>query len=337
MRKNKHFITLVILILSLISVAFLSLLTGTAKINLYDLWLFFTNNNSLFASSKLILSEFRIPKLITAILAGAGLSVAGLQMQTIFRNPLAGPYVLGISAGAGLGVALAVLGAGVLGISVNLYGTWSFAIAACIGAGAIMLMIFLVSIRVKDVMTVLILGILFSGVVGAFISILQYLSNAENLKSFVIWSMGSVSGLTFDHLVVMLIAVLLGFLPVIFSLKTLDVLLLGEHYAVSAGQSLIRARVLIFLSSSLLAGTITAFCGPIGFVGVVVPHIARMLFQSSRHSILLPASAIIGAIILTFADLISHLPELGVILPLNSVTALIGIPIVIYILLKNKI
>lgn len=334
---NQHKRIWIALILILIALAFASLLSGSADISFSDFKNFIIGNPKLSQSAKLILQEFRIPKLLTAVLAGAGLSVAGLQMQSIFRNPLAGPYILGISSGAGLGVALAVLGTGLFGISVNLYGTWTYVIAAWIGAALIMLLVFAVSIRVNDVMTVLILGILFSGAVAALINILQYFGAAENLKSFVVWSMGSVSGLSFEHLYVMGFTVILGFIPAIFSLKIMDILLLGEHYAQSSGQSLVRARLIIFLSTSLLAGTITAFCGPIGFIGIVVPHLARMLFRTSRHAILLPASAIIGANILIAADILSRLPGVDTVLPLNSVTALIGIPIVVYILLKNRI
>ncbi len=328
---------MVALILLLMLISLLSILNGSTDIEFSDLLKFLTGDASLPKSKHIVLSEFRFPKLVTAILAGIGLSLSGLQMQTIFRNPLAGPYVLGISSGAGFGVALAVLGAGMLGFSMNLYGSWTFILSACLGAGLVVFVIFLISLKVKDIMIVLIFGILFSGVIGSAINILQYFSDADNLKSFVIWSMGSVSDLGAKHILAMSLAILTGILPLVLSTKTLDILLLGEHYAMSSGQDLIHARMLIFFSSSVLTGSVTAFCGPIGFVGVVVPHIARVVFQTSRHALLLPASAIIGALVIIVSDLLSHLPGLKIVLPLNSITTLIGIPIIIYILISKRV
>ena len=336
-KLQKNYFYAGVLILSLILLSAASLLFGSAKINFTDVFNFLFDLEVSKDTTQTILREFRIPKLFTAIIAGAGLSVAGLQMQTVFRNPLAGPYILGVSAGAGLGVALLVLGFQKFSLSNSLYGSWAFVTAAWVGAASLMAVIFAVSVRIKDVMTVLILGILFSGAVSALINVLQYFGAAENLKSFVVWTMGSVSGLSFSQLYVLTLAAAIGFLMAAFSVNILDVLLLGEQYAQSSGLNLIKARLTIFTSTSVLAGTVTAFCGPIGFVGIIVPHLARMLFQTSRHSVLLPASAIIGALVLLLSDIISQLPGIDTVLPLNSVTALIGIPIVVYILLKNKV
>lgn len=325
------------LILAVLLLSAASLLLGSVNIPASDILKYFTSGEQIASSHQMIIREFRIPKILTAIITGAALSVSGLQMQTIFRNPLAGPYILGVSAGAGLGVAFLILGFRELSFNVSLYGSWVYAGAAWAGAAAVMSIIFAVSVRIKDVMTVLILGILFSGAAGALINILQYFGGAENLKSFVVWSMGSVSGLSYTQLYVLWAAAGIGLLPAVVSVKYLDVLLLGEPYAQSSGLNPIKARLLIFTSTSILAGTATAFCGPVGFIGIIVPHMARMIFQSSRHSILLPASALIGAAVLPAADIIAQLPGSDTVLPLNSVTALIGIPMVIFILLKNKI
>jgi iron complex transport system permease protein len=335
LRKKRLYTLCLLVALFLLSSA--SLLLGSVRINFTEVLNYITGSGDISSTDQTIIREFRIPKLFTAIIAGAGLSVAGLQMQTIFRNPLAGPYILGVSAGAGLGVALLVLGFQEFSVSNTLYGSWAFVTAAWLGAASLMAVIFAVSLRIKDVMTVLILGILFSGAVSALINVLQYFGAAENLKSFVVWTMGSVSGLSFSQLYVLASAAGIGLVIAVFSVNVLDVLLLGEQYAQSSGLNLIKARLAIFTSTSVLAGTVTAFCGPIGFVGIIVPHLARMLFQTSEHSVLLPASALIGALVLLLSDIISQLPGIDTVLPLNSVTALIGIPMVIYILLKNKV
>lgn len=277
--------------------------------------------------------------MLTAILSGSALAVAGLQMQTIFRNPLAGPYVLGISSGASLGVAVFILGFSSslgAGLSYNL-GSWLMIIAGWLGAGMVLLLIFAVSIRVSDVMTILILGVLFGSAISAVISILQFVGNATELKTFVMWTLGSVSGTTKEQLYVLAPVVLTGIIISFISVKQLDVLLLGEEYAKTSGLNVLRTRLMIFTSTSLLAGSITAFCGPIGFIGIVVPHIARSVFKTAMHKVLIPASAIFGAIILLISDIISGLPLYTGTLPINSITALIGIPFVFLIIIKSKI
>ena len=276
--------------------------------------------------------------MITAILAGSALSVSGLQMQTIFRNPLAGPFVLGISAGASLGVAIMVLGfAGLFtGISIGYAGSWIIVIAAWIGSAIILLMILLVSLRIKDIMTLLIIGIMFGSATSAIVSILQYFSSESLLKSFVIWTMGSLSGVSVNQLTILLPIIILGLLMSLSSVKILNVSLVGENYAKSMGLNINFSRIYTFLSTSLLTGTITAFCGPIGFIGIAVPHLTRMLFKTTDHKILLPGTILIGSMIMIVSDIISHLPTSNKILPLNSVTAIIGIPIVIWVIIRNK-
>lgn len=285
-----------------------------------------------------IVREFRIPKALTAVLAGAALSVAGLQMQTVFRNPLAGPDILGVSSGASLGVALLVLGAGSLigtGIG-SVASSWGIVGAAWIGSGVILVLIVLISARIREIMTILILGILFSSAILSFVNILQYFSNESMLKSFVIWTMGSLGSVTNSQLSVLLPSVIIGLAIAWSASKFLDAFLLGENYARSMGMNVRFARMMIFLSTCILAGSITAFCGPIGFIGIAVPHIVRMLMQTAKHGNLIPGTILLGALVMLLSDIISQLPGSESILPINSVTSLLGIPIVIWIIIRNK-
>ena len=280
----------------------------------------------------LILTKFRLPRIATALMAGAALPVCGLQMQTLFRNPLAGPYVLGISSGASFGAAIVVLGAGATGI----VATWSLAIAAWIGAGTVMLLLLFVSFRIKDVMTILILGIMFSSGLAAIISIMQYFSQASALKSFVIWSMGSLGNVTGAQLTIMAWAILPLLMLTLAYSKVLNGLMLGEEYAISMGVRIQRTRLVIFATTSIMAGTITAFCGPIGFIGIAVPHMTRFLLNRSDHRVLIPASMLTGMVVMVFSDIVSRLPGTEQILPINAVTSLIGIPVVIWLVVMNR-
>ncbi len=285
-----------------------------------------------------ILLGFRLPKSITALLAGAALSVSGLQMQTVFRNPLAGPYVLGISSGASLGVALLLLGASSFS-AFNLSGalaSFSLAGAAIVGAMVVLFLILSVSVRVKDIMTILILGMMFGSAASAIVSILQFFSNESMLKAFVIWTMGSLSSVAGMQLSVFAVIVIAGLLLSLLSIPMLNVIQLGTTYATGVGLNMGLARGLIFFSTSLLAGGVTAFCGPIGFIGIAIPHIARLIFKTANHAILIPGVILLGSISLLILDTISQLPGKSLALPINSVTALMGIPIVIYVVMKNK-
>jgi iron complex transport system permease protein len=285
-----------------------------------------------------IINNFRMPKALTAICAGAALSISGLQMQTVFRNPLAGPDVLGISSGASLGVALVVLGTTKLFSLelINFFGNWTIVSAACIGSGLILLLISAISMRVRDVVTILILGILFSSVTLAIVSILQYFSPESTLKSFMIWTMGSLGGITKSQLFVLIPCVLFGIFTAVLSAKSLNALQLGEHYAQSMGVHIKRSRFFIFLSTSILAGSVTAFCGPLGFIGIAVPHIVKLVFKTTNHNILIPGCILTGAITLLASDIISNLPGSESAMPINAVTSLIGIPFVVWIIIKNK-
>lgn len=315
---------------------FADLLLGSVSISPSDILLAIQGKSTEVYNQ--IILDFRFPKALTAIVAGAALSISGLQMQTIFRNPLSGPDVMGISSGASLGVAVMVLGfSSFFSASLfSVWGSWSVVMIAWLGAGAVLFLIMLVSIRVRDIMTILILGILFSGATSAIVTILQYFSSESMLKSFVVWTMGSLGGVTSTQLKVLIPSVIAGLFITSLTIKQLDVMLLGEKYSASMGVNVQRTRLLIFLSTSILAGSITAFCGPITFVGVAVPHLARMIFHSSSHKILFPASILIGAIVMLFSDIVAQLPGANITLPINAVTSILGIPVIVWIILKNK-
>ena len=295
----------------------------------------FTNADSNF---EIIILKFRLPKAITALTVGVALSLSGLQMQTVFRNPMAGPYVLGISSGASLGVAFVILGfsSNITTVSLSGLGNWILVAASWIGAGAVMLLIMVISSKVKDIITILILGIMLSSGISAIVTIMQYFSNETLLKAYVIWTMGSLGNLTASQLNVLLISVLAGVIMSLFSSKMLNALLLGENYASSIGLNVRIARAVIFTCTSILAGSVTAFCGPIGFIGIAVPHIVRILFKTSDHKILIPGTILMGGAVMLISDIISQLPGSESVLPVNAVTSLIGIPVVIWVILRNR-
>ena len=301
----------------------LDLAVGAVAVPLGDVWAALTGGDCPRATAKIILN-IRLIKAVVALLAGAALSVSGLQMQTLFRNPLAGPYVLGISSGASLGVALVVLAG--FGSSIGIAG------AAWFGAALVLVVIAAVGHRIKDIMVILILGMMFSSGVGAIVQILQYLSKEESLKAFVIWTMGSLGDVTFDQLAVLVPSIIAGLLLAVVTIKPLNLLLFGEEYAVTMGLNIRRSRGLLFLSTTLLAGTVTAFCGPIGFIGLAMPHVTRMLFRNSDHRVLVPGTVLSGAAVLLLCDLVSKMFTL----PINAITALLGIPIVVWVVLRNK-
>ena len=285
----------------------------------------------------MIVQRFRYPRILTAFLAGSSLAVSGLIMQTIFRNPLAGPYVLGISAGASLGVALVVLGFhGMIAYSsLSLAGNLPLALAAIAGATAVLLLILMVAARVRDIMTLLILGIMFGSAVSALVSVLQYFSNETMLKIFVIWTMGSLSHVTGWQLGLLALFTTAGTLSAFGMTKQLNALLMGESFAGSVGMPLRRIRTWLFLTTGILAGSVTAFCGPIGFIGIVAPHLARMVMGTSDIRVVLPATVLTGSSLLLLGDLLAHLPGQGVVLPINAVTALLGIPLIIWMILHR--
>jgi iron complex transport system permease protein len=330
--QSRSIFIIYILGLLLIVLFLLDIRLGSISITFSDMLSHLMGRTELSEQQVLILTKFRLPRIATALMAGAALPVCGLQMQTLFRNPLAGPYVLGISSGASFGAAIVVLGAGATGI----VATWSLAIAAWIGAGTVMLLLLFVSYRIKDVMTILILGIMFSSGLAAIISIMQYFSQAAALKSFVIWSMGSLGNVTGAQLTIMAWAILPLLMVTLAYSKVLNGLMLGEEYALSMGVRIQRTRLVIFATTSIMAGTITAFCGPIGFIGIAVPHMARFLLNRSDHRVLMPASMLTGMVVMVFSDIVSRLPGTEQILPINAVTSLIGIPVVIWLVVMNR-
>lgn len=279
-----------------------------------------------------VVISIRLVRVIVAVLVGAALSVGGLQMQTVFRNPLADPYLLGISSGASLGVALLMLGLPLFSIETDSFiQSVGVAGAGWIGAAFILICVGIVSRYVKNILGVLIIGVMFGYVASSIIQILQYLSSAEQMKMFFLWSMGALSNVTADRLFIMLPVIILGLILSVISIKPLNLLLLGEEYARSMGLNIKVCRTLIFISVALLAGTVTAFCGPVGFIGLAVPHIARMIFQNSDHRILLPASLLVGINAMLICDIISKI----YILPINSITSLLGVPVVLWVVCKN--
>ena len=331
MRTRTTWLFLSLSLLALV-LLLLDLAVGSVNIPLREVWAALTGAACDPTTAKIVVS-IRLMKAVVAILTGAALAVSGLQMQTLFRNPLAGPYVLGISSGASLGVAIFILGAPLLG---PLGGPLMSPLVspAPPGAGPPVLLVVIppVSRRIKDIMVILILGMMFSSGIGAVVQILQYLSHESALKTFVVWTMGSLGEVTSTQMGLLLPAVLIGLAIAIAVIKPLNLLLLGENYARTSGLNIRRSRSLIFLSTTLLAGTVTAFCGPIGFVGLAVPHVARMLFRNADHRILMPGALLSGIVMMLACDLVAKLLSL----PINTITALLGIPIVVWVVIRNK-
>ena len=305
---------------------------GSVSIPIRDVWAALTGGECDPTTARII-RDIRLMKAVVALVAGAALAVSGLQMQTLFRNPLAGPYVLGVSSGASLGVALFILGAPMAGLTGHAWlSSLGVAGAAWIGAAATLTLVAAISTRIKDIMVILILGIMISSGVSAIVQILQYLSAEEALKSFVVWTMGSLGDVTATQLALLLPAVAAGAALGVAAIKSLNMLLLGENYARSMGLDLRRSRSIILLSTTLLAGTVTAFCGPIGFIGLAMPHVARVIFRNADHRTLMPAAALTGAASLLLCDMVAKLLAL----PVNSITALLGIPVVIWVVVRNR-
>lgn len=333
---------LVPLLFVLLVLAFaLSLALGSVRIPLDQIVRILLGGTGEKASWTTILFDFRLPKAVTAALVGAALSVAGLQMQTLFRNPLADPFILGISSGASLGVALVVLGVGVGGsltfvAGLSLFGNLTLALAASLGAGTVLGAVLLVSQRVQNTLTLLVIGLMFGYLASAVVTLLIYFSQPERVQVFSLWASGSFSGVTWEQMRVFAPVTLLGLFLGFVMIKPLNALLLGDDYARSLGLNVRRARFWIILSASLLAGVSTAFCGPIWFIGVAVPHVARSLLNTADHRLLLPASLLMGASFALIADLIAQLPGSQRVLPLNVVMSLFGVPVILWIILRQR-
>lgn len=286
------------------------------------------------SSWETILWSYRLPKAITAVLVGVGLSVSGLLMQTLFRNPMAGPYVLGLTSGSSLGVACVIMGSAFL--PSFLISDFGIVAASSIGGLLVLLLVLLVSQRLIDTMAILVVGLMFGSFSNAFVSVLTYFSTAEELKRFTFWSMGSLSNLSWDALWILSACSLVGLLLSLLCVKSLDALLLGENYAKSLGVNYGKFKVVILIATSLLTGSVTAFVGPIAFIGLAVPHLARMVFQTSNHLVLFFGTLLLGAILLLFCDTVAILPGTNYVLPINAVTSMVGAPVVVWLLLRKR-
>jgi iron complex transport system permease protein len=286
-----------------------------------------------YSSLDLIVINYRLPKVITAILAGMALGVSGMQMQTFFRNPLAGPFVLGITSGASLGVALLIMA----GISFGFTGgAWAIVGAAALGAALVMLLVVYTAARLQDTMALLIVGLMFGSATGAIVSVLQFFSQATSIQAYLSWTFGSLGNITWDEMYVFVPIILTGLLFSFLLLKSLNALILGENYAKSMGINLAFTKIGIIITTSLLAGTITAFCGPIAFIGVALPHLARLLYQTSDHRKLFPLIMLLGSIVMLLCDSIAQLPGSQQTLPINAITAIVGAPVIVWIILRKK-
>lgn len=332
---KKHFILLSVLLIVLF---FLNISLGSVSIPFKEIFYTLIGDTSIKDSWQTIVLDFRVPKAITAILVGSGLSICGLLMQTLFKNPLAGPFVLGISSGASLGVALLILGSSIFGgfFLTSSMSNWSLAIAASLGAFLVLFAVIMAANSLRNTMSILIIGLMFGSLTAAVIAILAYFSEAAQIQQYLFWSFGSLGNLSWSELSVFGSIYLVGILACLIIIKPLNSFLLGENYAKSLGIDIKKSRTIILVITSVLTGVITAFSGPIAFIGLAVPHIAKMLFTTSNHKILIPASAIIGGIVLLICDSIAQLPTSEFTLPINAITSLFGAPIVIWLIIRKK-
>ncbi|MAX71094.1 MAG: iron ABC transporter [Flavobacteriaceae bacterium] len=335
--QNTYYTSFTTLTLVLVICFFVNISLGSISIPLKSIvsTLFGNSDNETW---KVIIINFRLPKAITAILVGSGLGISGLLMQTLFRNPLAGPFVLGISSGASLGVALVILGSGLFGglFASALISKWSIVIAASLGSFLVLMAVLAVSSKVRDTMAILIIGLMFGSITAAVVSVLSYFSSAEQLQQYIFWGFGSLSNLSWNELLIFFGIYCAGTILSIFSIKGLNSLLLGDNYAKSLGLNLKQSRLIIILATSLIAGTITAFAGPIAFIGLAIPHLTRQIFKTSNHKILLPAVFLFGAIVMLICDSIAQIPGSDYTLPINAITALVGAPVVIWLLVRQR-
>ncbi len=335
--SQKHTLTFIVLAMSLLLLLLLNISFGQIAIPIKEVCRSLSGNTASKESWEYIIFNYRLPKAITAILTGFGLSISGLLMQTLFRNPLAGPYVLGLSSGSSLGVAFVIMGSSFLPVFLAeiFLSSYGIIFASCLGSLAVLIAVLLVSQRIRDTMAILIVGLMFSSFTGAIVSSLTYFSSAEQLQKFTFWSMGNLGNLSWSQIFILLIAISIGLLLSITKIKALDALLLGESYAKSLGINFNKTQLVIIVATSILAGSITAFVGPIAFVGLAVPHLAKLVFQTSKHWILFWGTLFFGAITMLLCDLISQMAG-TVVLPINAITSIIGAPVVIWLLIRKR-
>ncbi len=311
---------------------------GSVNIDLLETLQILTGSHAVDDAHQYIVLEYRLPKALSAIVVGCGLSISGLLMQTLFRNPLAGPYVLGLSSGGSLGVAILIMGASFLGGSLAVLAQSKYVVilAASLGSFIVLLMVIATLWRVRNTMALLIIGLMVASFTSAIVSVLSYFTTAENLQEYVFWSMGSLGRLDWQDLGLLSVLLLTGILICISLLKKLNAFLLGEDYAKSMGVNTKYTRFLMIAITGILAGSVTAFAGPIAFIGLTIPHLARQLFNTGNHFVLLPAILLIGSLVMLLCETLSQLPGSAYVLPLNAITSFIGAPIVIWLILKKQ-
>ena len=335
--QNNYKLPFIVLLVILVICFIINISLGSVSIPLKSIFnsLLGTADNE---SWQYIIQNYRLPKAFTAILVGSGLGISGLLMQTLFRNPLAGPFVLGITSGASLGVALIIMGASIFGgfFATILISKWSIVLAASLGSFLVLLTVLIVSAKVRDTMAILIIGLMFGSITAAIVSVLSYFSSAEQLQQYIFWGFGSLGNLSWYELFIFFLIYCIGIILSVVSIKGLNTLLLGENYAKSLGLNIKQSRLIIIIATSLLAGTITAFAGPIAFIGLAIPHMTRQIFNTSNHKILLPAVFLFGAIVMLICDSIAQLPTSDYTLPINAITSLIGAPVVIWLLVRKR-
>ena len=337
MQRRLHITLFTLIAVVLVVASFGDLLLGTTRIPFDEVWAVLVGESTN-ANYVKIITELRLPKIIVALLSGVALAVSGLQMQTLFRNPLAGPYVLGINSGASLGVALFTLAMPMFGlVSGSMVMRLGLTGMAWIGSAVILMLVMSLSRKIKNINTILIIGMMLGSAISAVVGVLQYVGSEESLKAFVVWTMGSLSTVTRGDIAIFAPAVALGLLLSVMAIKSLNMLLLGENNARTMGLNVARSRLVLFLSTTLLAGSVTAFCGPIGFIGLAMPHLARLTFRTADHRVLLPASMLWGALSMVLCSLIADVvAHSSLVLPVNTITALLGVPIIIFVVVRNR-
>ncbi|PLX09948.1 MAG: iron ABC transporter [Marinilabiliales bacterium] len=337
MQKSRIILLFSVITVLLLVLVGIDLSTGQIDISFNTILKFLTFQSIENEGIYLLIKEFRFQRVFVALLTGSALAISGLLMQTSFRNPLAGPYVLGISSGASLGVALIILGSGLLHINtINVSSNFSLLISAGLGAALVLSIILAISLRIRDNVSILIIGILIAGVVSSIVSILQYYANDINVKSYVIWTMGNLNAVSFINILVISPIIIISSIFLFAISKNLNLMLPGETFAKTMGVNVKLQRIIIYTGVSILTGTVTAFCGPIGFIGIAAPHVARWVFKTSNHFILIPAAMLIGSLFLVSSDIISHLLTEKGIIPINAITAILGAPFIIWVVIKNK-
>ena len=336
MKRNVSIILL--LVAGIIMLFAMNLIVGSVRIPLADVCDILFDKFEGKESWMYIVMENRLPQALTAMLCGASLAVCGLMLQTAFRNPLAGPDVFGISSGAGLGVAIVMLflGGSVSTTLFTISGFLAILTSAFIGAIVVTMIILFLSTMVRNSVLLLIVGLMVGYVSSSAVALLNFFASEEGVKSYMVWGMGNFGGVSMDHMLLFALLCLVGIIASIFLIKPLNIMLLGTQYAESLGINIRQIRNLLLVTVGLLTAVTTAFCGPISFIGLAIPHISRLLFRTDNHQILLPGTVLIGAVIALFCNLVCYLPgELGII-PLNAVTPLIGAPVIIYVIIKRR-